>query len=153
MRIEISNLGIIERKLKKRIEPMWKAFQKAVETEKEVIRSRTQQGLDVEGRPFEPYSPKSPGSNWKSKRERLGYQTGHVDLTFKDAMFKALKVSFKRDGLKFFATIFFNNRKQAQKAKGHHTGLLGTVEFMPRKFFGLSRTQRRTIISKIRNAK
>lgn len=152
MRIEISNLGIIEQKVKKRIEPMWQAFQKAVETEKEAIRARTQQGLDVNGVPFEKYST-SQKWNWRDTRSKKGYQTNHVDLTFKGDMFRALKVSFRRDGFKFLATIFFNERKQSQKAKGHQTGRLGPTSFQPRKFFGLSQRQRETIISKIRNAK
>jgi hypothetical protein len=152
MRIEISNLGIIEQKVKARIEPMFKAFQKAVETEKEVIRTRTQQGLDVNGRPFIEYSD-SQKWNWKDTRNKRGYQTAHVDLTFKGYMFNALKVSFRRDGFKFLATIFFNERKQAQKAKGHHTGQLGRTRFKARKFFQFSQRQRETIVSKIRNAK
>lgn len=153
MRIEISNLGIIERKVKARMEPMWKAFQKAVETEKEVIRSRTQQGVDVNGETFEPYSPKNPGRNWAAVRKRKGFQTSRVDLSFSGDMFKALKVSFRRDGFKFLATVFFNERKQSQKAKGHHTGQLGPTKFEPRKFFGFSKAQQDKIISKIRDAK
>jgi hypothetical protein len=152
MRIDISNIGIIEKKVKARIEPMWKAFQKAVETEKEAIRIRTQQGLDMDGRPFEKYSSEQKW-NWKDTRNKKGYQTGYVDLTFKGDMFKALKVSFRRDGFKFLASIFFNDRKQSQKAKGHHTGQLGPTKFKARKFFGLSQKQRETIVSKIRNAK
>ena len=153
MRIEISNLGIIEQKVKSRIEHMWKAFQKAVEVEKEVIRSRTQQGVDVNGDTFEPYSPTNPGRNWAAVRKRNNRQTSRVDLSFTGDMFRALKVSFRRDGFKFLATIFFNERKQSQKAKGHHTGQLGPTKFEPRRFFELSKRQRENIISKIRNAK
>jgi hypothetical protein len=68
-------------------------------------------------------------------------------------MFNALKVIVRRDGAKFLATLFFNERKQAQKAKGHHTGQLGKTTFSPRKFFGFSGSQRETIANKIRNAK
>lgn len=153
MSIKISNLEIIEQKVLKRLEPMGKAFRSAVETEKEGIRKRTQQGLDVDGRQFEPYSKKHPGKNWKSVREKTGFQTAFVDLTYSKDMFNAFKAVIKRDGFKFLATIFFDDAKQAQKAKGHHTGQLGNVKFKARKFFGLSQTQRETIVSKIRNAK
>lgn len=153
MKIDITNLGVIEKKVKARIEPMWKAFQKAVETEKEVIRSRTLQGIDVNGDGFKPYSPKNPGRNWAAVRKRNNRPTGYVDLNFTGTMLKAMKVSFKRDGFKFLATIYFSDRKQSKKAQGHNSGQLGPTKFEPRKFFGLSQAQRETIMSKIRNAR
>lgn len=153
MSIKISNLEIIEQKVLKRLEPIGGAFKRAIEAEKEGIRKRTQQGLDVEGRPFTPYSPKHPGKNWKAVREKTGFQTAFVDLTYSKDMFNAFKAVVKRDGFKFLATIFFDDAKQAQKAKGHHTGQLGNVKFKARKFFGLSQSQQETIVSKIRNAK
>lgn len=153
MSIEIINLGVIEQKVKQRIGSMEKAFQKAVQSEKEVISTRTQEGLDVNRETFVPYSSKNPGRDWKDVRKKKNLQTSHVDLKFSGAMFKAMTVSFKRDGSKFLATIFFNERKQSQKAKGHNSGQLGPTTFAPRKFFGLSQTQREAIISKIRDAK
>lgn len=156
MSIKISNLEIIEQKVLKRLEPMGKAFRSAVEAEKEGIRKRTQQGLDVDGRQFEEYSPNQrTGRNWKDVRRTSEppRQTAFVDLTYSKDMFNAFKAVIKRDGFKFLATIFFDDAKQAQKAKGHHTGQLGNVKFKARKFFGLSQTQRETIVSKIRNAK
>lgn len=153
MKVEFSNLEIFERKMQERVEPIGKALLKAVETEKEVIRARTHQGIDVNGEPFPEYSRKHPGKNWASVRVGEGLQIGYVDLKFSGDMFRALKVSLKREGFKFLATIFFNERKQSQKAKGHHTGQLGRVKFKPRKFFGLSQQQRENIMSKIRNAK
>ena len=153
MKIDILNLEIIDRRVLKRLEPIGKVFRKAVEAEKEGIKKRTQQGVDVDGGSFEPYSPKNPGTNWKSVRDRTGFQTAFVDLTYDKGMFKALKTVFKEEGSKFLATIFFDDAKEAEKAKGHQTGQLGKVKFKARKFFGLSQTQRETIVSKIRNAK
>jgi hypothetical protein len=153
MKIDILNLEIIDRRVLKRLEPIGKVFQKAIDVEKEGIKKRTQQGVDVDGASFEPYSPKHPGSNWKSVREKTGFQTAFVDLTYEGGMFNALKTVFKREGFKFLATIFFDDTKEAQKAKGHQSGQLGNVKFKARKFFGLSQTQQETIVSKIRNAK
>ncbi len=153
MKIDILNLEIIDRRVLKRLEPIGKVFQKAIDVEKEGIKKRTQQGVDVDGVSFKPYSPKNPGNNWKSVRERTGFQTAFVDLTYDKGMFRALKTVFKRDGFKFLATIFFDDAKEAEKAKGHQTGQLGKVKFEARKFFGLSQTQQETIVSKIRNAK
>ncbi len=153
MKIEISNLAVIQKKVLKRLEPLGKAFQKAIDVEKEGIKKRTQQGVDVDGTSFAPYSTKHPGSNWRGVREKAGLQTAFVDLTYSGDMFKALKTVFKRDGFKFLATIFFNDAKEAEKAKRHQTGQLTSGKFKARKFFGLSQTQRETIVSKIRNAK
>lgn len=154
MSISISNLAIIEQKVLKRLGPVEKAFRKAVEAEKEGIRKRTQKGIDVNGEPFEEYSRNQrTGRNWRDVRRRTGYQTAFVDLTYSKDMFNSLKAVFKKDGFKFLATIFFDDAKQSQKAKGHQTGQLGNVKYKARKFFGLSQTQRETIVSKIRNAK
>jgi hypothetical protein len=153
MSIKLSNIEIIERLVGARVNTMGKVFKKSVETEKDNIITRTHRGIDVNGEAFEPYSPKYPGSNWKAHRERNNRQTAYVDLKFSDDMFKAFKAVIEKSGFKFLATIFFDDRKQAQKAKGHHTGQLGPTTFKPRKFFGLSQSQREAIISKIRNAK
>jgi hypothetical protein len=153
MSIKVSNLEVIERLIAARVNSMGKAFEKSVETERNAIEARTLRGIDVDGRPFEPYSPKNPGRNWKAYRERNGRQVAYVDLKFTGDMFEALKSVVKKSGFKFLATIFFDDRKQAQKAKGHHTGQLGPTTFEPRKFFGLSQSQREAIISKLRNVK
>jgi hypothetical protein len=152
MSIEIRNLEIIERKIQKRLDAIEPAFQAAIEAERNVIEARTLTGIGVNGRPLKKYSTKHEW-NWRDVRRVNGFQIAYVDLKFTGDMFEALKTAFKRDGTKFLATIFFNDRKQAQKAKGHQTGQLGPTTYEPRRFFGLSKSQRGTIISKIRNAK
>lgn len=154
MTLKVENLQAIERAVKRRLERIEPAFKEAVTTEKERIIARTQTGVDVNGRQFVAYSEKdSPYGRWKDVREANGKQTAFVDLKFSEDMFKAMQVAFRKEGFKFLATIFFNDGKQAKKAKGHQTGLLGRIKFQPRRFFGLSKTQRETIASKIRNAK
>ncbi len=153
MSIKVSNLEVIQRLVGARVNTMGKVFKKSIEVEKDNIITRTHQGIDMNGEGFEPYSPKNPGKNWKAHREKFNYQTAYVDLKFSEDMFKAFRAVVEKSGFKFLATIFFDDRKQAQKAKGHHTGQLGRVEFKPRKFFGLSVPQRETIISKLRNVK
>jgi hypothetical protein len=153
MSIKVSNLEVIQRLVGARVNAMGKVFKKSIEVEKDNIIKRTHRGVDMNGEAFEAYSPKNPGKNWKAHRERKNRQTAYVDLKFSEDMFKAFKAVVERSGFKFLATIFFDDRKQAQKAKGHHTGRLGPTTFEPRKFFGLSQSQREAIISKIRNAK
>lgn len=152
MSIKISNLEVIERIVKKRVDDMGSRFEGAVDTQRKAIETRTNSGIDVNGQQFAPYSKKHKW-NWRDERRVNGYQTAYVDLKFSGDMFKAFKTIVKKDGFKFLATIFFDDRKQAQKAKGHHTGQLGNVKFQPRKFFGLSQSQREAIVSKIRNAR
>jgi len=152
MSIKVSNLEVIERLIAARVNSMGKAFEKSVETERNAIEARTLRGIDVDGRPFEKYSQRKEW-NWRDVRIKNEKQVAYVDLKFTGDMFEALKSVVKKSGFKFLATIFFDDRKQAQKAKGHHTGQLGPTTFEPRKFFGLSQSQREAIISKIRNAK
>ncbi len=155
MTIKIENLGVIERAVKARLEKMEPEFKSAVETEKEAIITRSKSGIDVAGKNFKAYSDneKWKGKNWKDTRRAEGFQTAYVDLTYSGDMFNAMKVAFRKEGFKFLATIFFGDQKQSQKAKGHQTGQLGKNKFEPRKFFGLSQSQREAIVSKLRNVK
>ena len=152
MSIKISNLGIIERIVKKRVDDMGSRFEDAVDTQRKAIETRTNSGIDVNGQQFAGYSDRKKW-NWRDTRRINEKQTAYVDLKFSGDMFKAFKTIVKKDGFKFLATIFFDDIKQAQKAKGHHTGQLGKTTFKPRKFFGLSQSQREAIVSKIRNAR
>jgi hypothetical protein len=152
MSIKVSNVEIIERLIKDRVNTMGKVFKKSVETERDNIITRTHRGIDMDGRPFRKYSREHEW-NWADTRRINNKQTAYVDLKFSEDMFKAFKAVVERSGFKFLATIFFDDRKQAQKAKGHHTGQLGLTTYEPRRFFGLSQSQREAIISKIRNAK
>lgn len=153
MSITITNLEAINRAVQERLKKMEPTFQSAVEVEKDAIITRSKSGIDVDGKNFKEYSPKNPGRNWKQVREDTGFQTAYVDLSYSGDMFEAMKVAFRREGFKFLATIFFNDRKQSKKALGHQSGQLGKVKFEARKFFGLSKTQREAIASKLRNAK
>jgi len=155
MTIEIKNLEAINRAVEERLNKMGPTLQTAVEREAEGIKTRTKSGIDVDGKQFTPYSdnPKWAGRNWKDIRKKAGLQTAYVDLTYDGDMFKAMKVAFRKEGFKFLATIFFNDQKESKKALGHQSGQLGKVKFIARKFFGLSKTQRETIASKLRNAK
>jgi len=155
--IKIENLQAIERAVKERLDKMEPVFEKAVGAEIQGIKARTRSGIDVNGRKFEGYSenPKWIGKNWKDVRESATppRQTAYVDLSFDGDMLSAIKAAFKRDGFKFLATIFFNSELQGKKALGHQTGKLGKNKFFPRKFFGLSNSQREAIASKLRNVK
>jgi hypothetical protein len=152
--IKVENLQAIERAVKARLEKMEPEFSNAVEAEKNQIKARTQSGVDVNGKQFVAYSDKDgPQGAWKDIRKNNNKQTAYVDLTFSGDMFNAMRVVFRKDGFKFLATIFFSDSLEAKKAKGHQTGLLGKIRFEPRKFFGLSQSQRESIVSKLRNVK
>lgn len=152
--IKIENLGVIQTAVKDRLEKMGTEFSGAVEAEKEQIKLRTQTGVDVNGKKFVAYSDKEgPQGAWKDIRKSNSKQTAYVDLTFSGDMFNAMRAVFRKEGFKFLATIFFSDPLQAKKAKGHQTGLLGKIRFEPRKFFGLSQSQRGAIVSKLRNVK
>lgn len=152
MKVKISNTQVIKEAIKQRMDAIEPVFKEAVEEEKVKVVQRTQKGLGVNGRNLKAYSTRFK-RNWLDERKDQGLQTSRVDLTFSGAMFEALRVVFKRDGFKFLATIFFDNKKQAAKAKGHQTGQLGRTTYTPRKFFGFSGAQREAIASKIRNGK
>lgn len=152
--IKVENIQAIERAVNQRIDKMAIEFSSAVEAEKNQIKVRTQSGVDVNGKQFVAYSDKEgPQGAWKDIRKTNNKQTAYVDLTFSGDMFNAMRVVFRKDGFKFLASIFFSDSLQAKKAKGHQTGLLGKIRFQPRKFFGLSNSQRESIVSKLRNVK
>ena len=152
--IKVENIQAIERAVNQRIDKMAIEFSSAVEAEKNQIKVRTQSGVDVNGKQFVAYSDKEgPQGAWKDIRKTNNKQTAYVDLTFSGDMFNAMRVVFIKDGFKFLASIFFSDSLQAKKAKGHQTGLLGKIRFQPRKFFGLSNSQRESIVSKLRNVK
>ena len=154
MEFKIYNLQTIERAVNERVEKMANEFSSTVEAEKDQIKIRTQSGIDVDGKQFVPYSNRiGPQGVWKDVRKANNKQTAYVDLTFSGDMFKSMRAVFRRDGFKLLATIFFSDPLQAKKAKGHQTGLLGTIRFEPRKFFGLSKSQREAIVSKLRNVR
>lgn len=150
--LKLSNTQAFESAVKKRIDAVPPVLKDAVEAETSEMVRRTQSGQSLGGQKFVKYSDRLPW-NWKDERKAEGLQISYVDLTFTGAMFKALRVVVRRDGFKFLATVFFNDPKQAQKAKGHHTGQLGRTKFSPRKFFGFQGKQRENIASKLRNMK
>lgn len=150
--LKLSNTQAFEIAVKKRVDAMPPVLEQAVQAETNQMVKRTQSGQSLGGQKFVKYSTSQPW-NWKDQREAEGFQTSYVDLTFSGAMFKALRVVVKRDGFKFLATVFFGEPKEAQKAKGHHTGRLGKTTFSPRKFFGFQGKQRENIASKLRNMK
>jgi hypothetical protein len=154
MMIKIENLQVIEEAVNARLEKLQPTFNEAIKVEMEAIKTRTQSGVDVNNKPFVAYSDKQgPQGVWKDVRKANNKQTTYVDLKFSGDMFKAMQTTFKKEGFKFLATIFFGDRKQSQKAKGHQTGQLGLIKFEARKFFGLSQSQREAIVSKLRNVK
>lgn len=152
MSVEITNLEVIERLVKKRLDDIPKVLESAVNAEARVMVQRTKEGKSIGGQPFIKYSTKSKHP-WRDVRIAAGKQVAKVDLTFSGDMFDALRVTITKDRFKILATVFFNEQKQAKKALGHQTGQLGRTTFTPRKFFGFYGKQRENIAFKIRNMK
>lgn len=140
MGIKVENLAAIERVVKERMEKMKPAFKEAVGVEKDRIRTRTQSGQSVDGKPFSKYSRK-----WARVRKQAGLQTAYVDLTYTGDMFKAMKASFTSDETSTTGVISFAGRDEAKKAMEN--------EMLGRYFFGLTNEQIEIIKTKIRNAK
>lgn len=103
-----------------------KALDRALQEAARGIVQRTQQGRDVSGSTFDPYSPKY--KEWKRKKGR----TGDVDLTFSGKMLQSIQSKIKRTTSAIIGTIYFNGSKEAAKARGN---------LRYREFFGLSTKQ------------
>lgn len=155
MQVKFSNLDVVSKVVAERIEKIPPVLKDALIVERGRMIERTKGGKDINGNRFKAYSRKNPGKNWRDVRIANDKQVAVVDLTFDGDMLNpnGMSIEIIRNGSKFLATISFSDAKQARKATGHQTGQLGTVKFEPRRFFGFSQPQRRTIASKIRDAK
>ncbi|NDD53809.1 hypothetical protein EBZ39_08005 [bacterium] len=155
MNITFSNLDVFSKAVEERIQKIPPVLKDALIVERGRMIERTKGGKDVGGNRFVAYSRKNPGRDWRDVRIANDKQVAIVDLTFDGDMLNpnGMSIEITRDGSKFLATISFVDAKQARKATGHQTGQLGLIKFRPREFFGFSQPQRRTIASKIRDAK
>lgn len=138
MTLKIENLGVIERAVKQRMEKLKPVFKEALGVEKERIKTRTQSGQSVDGKPFSKYSRK-----WAKVRKQAGLQTAYVDLTYSGDMFKAMKASFTADEASITGVISFDGKDEAKKAIEN--------EMLGRSFFGLTDEQIEIIKNKLRN--
>jgi phage gpG-like protein len=94
------------------------------------IKRRTERGVDVHGRPFEPYS-----DSWAEERAAKGRQTGTVDLNFSGRMWAALQHEAASDSVE----VFFAGH-EATRAHGLNYGVRNNAysgEVPQREFFGL----------------
>jgi hypothetical protein len=93
------------------------------------IKTRTAEGKDYQGKPFQKYTEK-----YRHFREKEGRPTDVVDLFFKGHMMGAMTHRVL-DGMT--AEIFFSDAQQGAKAHGHFYGY-PPHGLPPRKFFAAS---------------
>jgi len=94
------------------------------------IKRRTERGIDIHGRAFEPYS-----DAWAGERAARGRQTATPDLNFSGRMWAALQQHASDDTVE----LFFAGH-EATIAHGHNYGVRANSYFgeVPqREFFGL----------------
>lgn len=93
------------------------------------IITRTQQGLDINGRRFTAYKDSYRDSDtFKS----MG-KTGHVNLTLFSDMLNSIEYDYQGDNV----VIFISDSTEAAKAYNHNTG-----DTLPRReFFGVTQTE------------
>lgn len=135
MGIEVKNSEVIIRLVKEKLEKAKKVFAQAVEDEAARILIRTQQGLDVNGRPFVPYS-----EPYRRRKAKAGRNTSHPDLLFTGNMQAALQTDVRENPDGAEATIRFGSALEAAKARGNQ---------QLRPFFGLSDEQVARIKTKV----
>lgn len=95
-----------------------------------MIRERTAGGIDVDGRPFQPYS-----GGWKKERRKHGKASAPVDLNFKGNMLASMKASVNTTGCE--VAVSFENGKEAEKANFHNVSGAGSSR-VRRQFLGLT---------------
>lgn len=92
------------------------------------VTNRTQQeGVDIYGRPFEPYSPRY--AFW---RQQAGYQTDFVDLTVTGGMFNSLTYEATENQVRVF---FMPGKTRGSKVENPAKAFYLQQD---REFFGMS---------------
>ena len=141
MVVKVTGLASINKKLDSlaKVEPS--IFDKVGAYALQAITDRTHSGKDVDGKSFKPYT-----HDYLRNRTYAG-RSGKVDLNFKGNMLAAMK--YRNTGKSVI--LYFNAKDEMLKAHGHHFG--NPKKGLPRRrFFGLSRKERKHIIEMIKNA-
>jgi len=138
MTIKITNNSRIVFRVGKILEKKQVAFEKAMIDEVAEIAIRTLSGTDVEGKPFEPYTPK-----YAEFRKKKGRTAGLPNLSFTGNMLAAMRARFEKRPGRLTGIIGFLDTKERKKA-------LGNQEH--RNWFGLPRQRIDAIINKIKEA-
>jgi len=104
------------------------------------ILDRTSKGEDVEGKPFEPYSPK-----YKLFREKSGRRTDIVNLFFHGSMLSSLTHEAFRNRVELF---FMNTSGKDSNVSNPEKAFFLNKD---REFFAVSREEEETIREMIQN--
>jgi len=141
MAVKITGLSAISKKLGKlpKVEPS--LLDKVGAYAVQAIIDRTHKGVDVDGRRFKPYT-----SSYLARRSNAG-RGGGIDLNYTGNMLAALR--YRALGRK--VVINFGSKDEMLKAHGHHFG--NPKKGLPRRrFFGLSRKERKHIMEMLKRA-
>jgi phage gpG-like protein len=104
----------------------------ALERQKERIIDRTQEGIDVDGQPFAPYSP-----GYAKEKASHGLNGGFPDLRWSGEMLGSLKVQSHSDTE--YGIGIYGDEEDASKAEAHDNGVPGRN--LPRRhFLGMSQS-------------
>lgn len=109
------------------------------------ILDRTGKGEDVEGNPFEPYSPK-----YKLFREKSGRRTDIVNLIFYGSMLSSMTHKATRDKVEIF---FMNTYGKTPSGKSSKVSNPAKAFFLnqDREFFAVSESEEEHIREMIQN--
>ena len=126
--------------IEKKLYRMDDTIKKIATTVRNDIVKRTERGIDVNGSAFTPYS-----KDYQTYKKIKGKDSGKVNMRFSSRMMKDMKVFKKRKGV---IVIGFATKESNDKAYRHIKG-----DGVPkRKFFGLSKKNKRFITKSIRAA-
>lgn len=106
---------------------------------REFIKTRTRSGVDVDRRPFRPYS-----ETYRKAREDIGKTSDIVNLEYRSEMHNQLVYKAENTG----AEIYYSDADRAKVAMTHQYGL----NDMPvRKHFGLNAADSQKFLQKLAN--
>lgn len=144
MKLDFSNLEVIKRAVIERVKKFPENLKDALNSEIGVIKTRTQQGQQVDGGGWSGKYVDYQSASHRAKRTNRGLSLSPVDLTFSGDMLDAMRSKVEVKGAQTVGEIYFEGKANKDKAKGNQKY---------RKFFGLSKDQRDKITNKLRRVK
>lgn len=120
---------------------------------KKQIRDRTANGIDMDGKPFKPYSEiylqQKADYQSKGKVSMVSMaRASNVNLMLTGTMMRSKSMEVRQDPGKLQCEIFFPDKPLAIRAWTHHTG---AGKMPQRKFFGVSKDEESKIYNKYMN--
>lgn len=137
----------LERAKREALDRLRREGERAISDEVTALQLRTQAGLDIDGRPFVPYSPeyreaKQKYSGRGSKPDLISFNVpGSKQRNRPGSMLANITHTLEQVGSELIGKVFFASTAEAQKARYNQT---------TRRFFGFSEEQVRRIQERLR---